>query len=85
MTQHVQAVYQNGVLRPLRPLDLDEDQIVEIDVRDVVKHSDSPSEKADKIAVFEEWMASRDQNTPILTDEQISRESMYEDQIRKQF
>ncbi|MGH9948481.1 MAG: antitoxin family protein [Pyrinomonadaceae bacterium] len=35
MSQHVQAIYQNGFLRLLEPVDLPENQIVEIDVRDV--------------------------------------------------
>ena len=35
MSQNIQAIYENGVLRPLAPLDLEENSIVEIDVRDV--------------------------------------------------
>ena len=35
MIENIQAIYKNGVLRPLQPLDLPEDKIVEIDVRDV--------------------------------------------------
>lgn len=38
MNQNIQAIYKNGVLRPLQPLDLPEDEIVEIDVRDVTSN-----------------------------------------------
>ncbi len=34
MSQNIRAIYENGVLRPLQPLDLPENKIVEIDVRD---------------------------------------------------
>lgn len=34
MSQLIQAVYENGMLRPLAPLDLPENSMVEIDVRD---------------------------------------------------
>ena len=48
MIENIQAIYKNGVLRPLQPLDLPEDKIVEIDVRDeisndVEKHRDKVS------------------------------------------
>ncbi|HEY0461903.1 MAG TPA: antitoxin family protein [Pyrinomonadaceae bacterium] len=84
MSEHIRAIYENGVLRPLKPLDLPENSVVEIDVRDV---SEKTHEKADnkfKIEVFEEWMTSLDPTTPNLTDEQISRESIYEEQIQRQ-
>jgi Protein of unknown function DUF104. len=35
MNRHIQAIYKNGALHPLKPLDLEEGEIVEIDVRDV--------------------------------------------------
>jgi predicted DNA-binding antitoxin AbrB/MazE fold protein len=60
MTQNVQAIYQNGVLRLLQPLDLPENQIVEIDVRDVSETQEKESVNKFKIEVFEEWMASLD-------------------------
>ncbi len=83
MTQHIQAIYENGILRPLTRLDLPENQIVEIDVRDV-SENEAELTKAEKIKAFDEWMASLDPNTPNLTDEQISRESIYEEQIQRQ-
>jgi predicted DNA-binding antitoxin AbrB/MazE fold protein len=35
MSESIQAIYENGVLRPLKPLNLPENKVVEIDVRDV--------------------------------------------------
>ena len=84
MSEHIQAIYENGVLRPLQPLDLPENSIVEIDVRDVSEKTDKKADNKFKIEAFEEWMASLDPNTPNLTDEQISRESIYEEQIKRQ-
>jgi predicted DNA-binding antitoxin AbrB/MazE fold protein len=81
MTQNIQAIYENGVLRPLEPLNLPENQIVEIDVRDV---SDNDTDKEKWLKEFDEWMESLDPNTPNLTDEQISRESIYEEQLNRQ-
>lgn len=40
--------------------------------------------KAEKIKAFEEWMESLDPTIPVLSDEQISRESVYEEQILRQ-
>jgi predicted DNA-binding antitoxin AbrB/MazE fold protein len=81
MNQSIQAIYENGVLRPLQPLDLPENKIVEIDVRDV---SENDSDKEKWLREFNEWMESLNPNTPILTDEQISRESIYEEQLNRQ-
>ena len=81
MAEHIQAIYENGVLRPLAPLDLPENSIVEIDVRDV---SENDMDKEKWLKDFDEWMNSLDPNTPSLTDEQISRESIYEEQIQRQ-
>lgn len=81
MSQNIQAIYENGVLRPLAPLDLEENSIVEIDVRDV---SENDINKENWLKEFDEWMNSLDPNTPNLTDEQISRESIYEEQLNRQ-
>ena len=81
MSEHIQAIYQNGVLRPLQPLDFPENSIVEIDVRDA---SETDSDKEKWLKEFDEWMNSLDPNTSNLTDEQISRESIYEEQILRQ-
>ena len=82
MNQHIQVIYENGVLRPLQPLDLPENKILEINVRHV-SETDA-SNNTEKIKAFEEWMANLDPNTPNLTDEQISRESIYEEQTLRQ-
>lgn len=81
MSEHIQAIYQNGILRPLQPLDFPENSIVEIDVRDA---SETDSDKEKWLKEFDEWMNSLDPNTPNLTDEQISRESIYEEQLNRQ-
>ncbi len=78
---NIQAIYENGILRPLAPLDLPEQSIVEIDVRDKTENG---ANKEEWLREFEEWMESLDPNTPVLTDEQISRESIYEEQILRQ-
>ncbi len=85
MSEYIQAIYKNGVLRPLTPLDLPENSVVEIYVRDVVANNKKEeSTNAEKLKAFDEWMNSLDPNTPVLTDEQISRESIYEEQILRQ-
>ncbi len=81
MTRHIQAIYENGLLRPLQPLDLPENKVVEIDVRDV---SEVDSDKEKWLADFRDWMANLNPDTPNLTDRQISRESIYEEQILRQ-
>ncbi len=84
MSEHIQAIYENGILRPLTPLDLPENSVVEIDVRDITDSREKELTNAEKIKAFDEWMNSLDPNTPVLTDEQISRESIYEEQILRQ-
>ncbi len=81
MSQNIQAIYENGILRPLQPLDFPENSVLEIDVRDISK---SDSDKDKWLKDFDEWMNSLDPNTPNLTDEQISRESIYEEQLNRQ-
>ncbi len=83
MSQNIQAIYENGILRPLQPLDFPENSIVEIDVRGTAECEEELT-NAEKIKAFDEWMNSLDPNTPVLTDEQISRESIYEEQILRQ-
>ncbi len=84
MSENIQAIYENGILRPLVPLDLPENSIVEIDVRSATESEEKELTNAGKIKAFDEWMNSLDPNTPVLTDEQISRESIYEEQILRQ-
>jgi predicted DNA-binding antitoxin AbrB/MazE fold protein len=84
MKEHIQAIYENGVLRPLEPLDLEENSVVEIDVRDISENEEKELTNAEKIKAFDEWMENLDPNTPNLTDEQITRESIYEEQLNRQ-
>jgi predicted DNA-binding antitoxin AbrB/MazE fold protein len=84
MSQNIQAIYENGILRPLQPLDFPENSIVEIDVRGATENEEKELTNVEKIKAFDEWMNSLDPNTPVLTDEQISRESIYEEQILRQ-
>jgi predicted DNA-binding antitoxin AbrB/MazE fold protein len=84
MSQSIQAIYENGILRPLQPLNLPENKIVEIDVRDVKENGEEKNINDEKIKAFKEWMESLNPNTPNLSDEQISRESIYEEQLQRQ-
>ena len=81
MTENIQAIYKNGVLHPLKPLDLPEDKIVEIEGRDI---SENDADKEKWLNEFDEWMNSLDPDTSNLTHEQMSRESIYEEQIKRQ-
>lgn len=81
MSEHIEVIYKDGVLRPLKPLNFPEDSVLEINVRDI---SENGNDNTEKIKAFEKWMNNLDPNTPSLTDDQISRESMYEEQIKKQ-
>jgi predicted DNA-binding antitoxin AbrB/MazE fold protein len=84
MTRHIQAIYENGLLRPLQPLNLPENKVVEIDVRNISDDVEENYANKFKIEAFNEWMANLNPDTPNLTDEQISRESIYEEQILRQ-
>ncbi len=84
MIENIQVIYKNGVFRPLQPLDLPEDEVFNIDLRDKSENGDEKADNKFKIKVFEEWMANLNPDTPNLTDEQISRESIYEEQILRQ-
>jgi predicted DNA-binding antitoxin AbrB/MazE fold protein len=84
MIQNIRVIHENGVLRPLQPLDLPENKILEIDVRDVGEDVEKESVNKFKIEAFKEWIENLAPNTPNLSDEQISRESIYEEQIKRQ-
>lgn len=50
MIQTIQVIYKDGVLRPLQPLDLPEDKILEIDVRDTKENgTETIREKGDRV------------------------------------
>jgi predicted DNA-binding antitoxin AbrB/MazE fold protein len=40
MTRHIQAIFENGLLRPLEPLQLPEHQRVRISINSIVSESD---------------------------------------------
>lgn len=81
MSEHIEVIYKNGVLRPLKPLDFPENSVLEIDVRDI---SENGMDKEKWLEDFDKWMENLDSDTPSLTDEQISRESIYEEEIKRQ-
>ncbi len=50
MNENIRAIYENGVLRPLQPLNFPEHSEVEIDVRDVGENgAETMREKADRV------------------------------------
>ncbi len=50
MSESIQAIYENGILRPLKPLDLPENKVVEIEMRDIdEKREETVGEKADRV------------------------------------
>ncbi len=68
MNRSIQAIYEHGILRPLQPLNLPENKIVEIDVRDITDNKEKETNNAEKIKAFDEWMNNLDPNTPALTE-----------------
>lgn len=84
MIENIPAIYKNVVLHPLKPLDLPEDGIVTIDVHDVSETNEDVSKNTGKLEAFHKWMENLNPNRPNLTDEQISRESIYEEQLNRQ-
>lgn len=81
MSDSIQAIFENGLLRPLAPLDLPENSVVEIDVKGV------RNERTDStrwLVEFDDWMNKLDHNVPVLSEEQISRESIYDEQLDRQ-
>ena len=54
MTQHVQAIYESGVLRPLAPLRLDEREVVSISVVNIEPRDKGDSANATLFDVFNE-------------------------------
>lgn len=41
--------------------------------------ADAPDERAERVTRFLKWAGSQDRNTPLLSDEAISREAIYGD------
>jgi predicted DNA-binding antitoxin AbrB/MazE fold protein len=82
MSQTIQAIFENGVLRPLAPLDLPENTIVEVDLKDSMPESINNIQQW--IAEFNDWTEDLDPDLPDLSDEQISREIIYGEQLDRQ-
>jgi predicted DNA-binding antitoxin AbrB/MazE fold protein len=50
MSQNIQLIYQNGVFRPLQPLDLPENKIYDADLRETEENqAETIGEKADRV------------------------------------
>lgn len=80
MNRHIQAIFEKGILRPLNPLDLPENSIVELDLRESADKSD---DVAASVEAFDKWIEQLKPDTPVLTDAQQSRESIYRDDTER--
>ena len=86
MTQTIEAIYENGVFRPLAAVDLPENSVIELDLhlRDDEsvggKHQQEILSPADRVRVFLEW-ANEPRSVPDLPDEALRRENIYEDRV----
>jgi predicted DNA-binding antitoxin AbrB/MazE fold protein len=63
MSRQIEAIYENGVLRPLEPLDLDESQRVTIIIAD-----DGEGEEDLFDPAFTQWCAEQSRNAPSLEE-----------------
>ena len=75
MNQTIRAVYENGILRPLQPLDLPENKIVELDVRDVEENGKETHRDKVSRVLREAGLTSRMKfpNAKRLSDEERKR------------
>ena len=63
MSKQIEAIYENGVLRPLEPLSLDEHQRVTITIAE-----DGGEEEDLFDPVFTRWCAEQSKNAPSLEE-----------------
>jgi predicted DNA-binding antitoxin AbrB/MazE fold protein len=63
MRKQIQAIYENGVLRPLEPLNLDESQRVTITIADAGEGEEDLVDPA-----FTQWCAEQSRNAPSLEE-----------------
>jgi predicted DNA-binding antitoxin AbrB/MazE fold protein len=63
MSKQIEAIYENGVLRPLEPLDLDEYQRVTITVADEGEGEEDLFDPA-----FTRWCAEQSRDAPSLEE-----------------
>lgn len=75
MNQSIEVIYENGVLRPLQPLDLPENKIFKIDVRDEITNGvETHQDKVSRV-LREAGLTSRMKfpNAKRLSDEERKR------------
>jgi predicted DNA-binding antitoxin AbrB/MazE fold protein len=88
MTRTIEAVYENGLFRPLVSVDLPEKSVIEIDLHlpeDKEDHLLTDAERLQRnpeewIKRFREW-ANQPRDVPDLPDEALRRENIYEDRV----
>ncbi len=78
MTIHMNAIYENGLLRPLRPLPLTEKQEVQLQI-ETGKATDPRHLSVDEIERLIDEMAVERELPQVPTD--LSREDFYEDRL----
>ena len=78
MTIHMNAIYENGLLRPLRPLPLTEKQEVQLQI-ETGKVADPRHLSVDEIEQLIDEMAVERELPQVPTD--LSREDFYEDRL----
>ncbi len=89
MTQTIEAIYENGVFRPLAAVDLPENSVIELDLHLPVSRKAGPTDDSSHLQFTSppgEWIkqvrewAKRPRNSAAsLPDEALRRESIYED------
>lgn len=85
MTQTIEAIYENGVFRPLAAVDLPENSVIELDLhlREDTEQGLTAAERLQKnpeewLRVFNEWV-NQPREVPDLPDEALRRENIYPD------
>jgi predicted DNA-binding antitoxin AbrB/MazE fold protein len=64
MSQQVKAIYENGILKPLAPLDLEEEQLVSLSIEAIADHEQ-------ELAIEEYRPLVVEQGDPSITWEQV--------------
>ena len=85
MTQTIEAIYENGVFRPLEAVDLPENSVIELalHLREDTEQGLTAAERLQKnpeewLRVFDEWV-NQPREVPDLPDEALRRENIYSD------
>jgi predicted DNA-binding antitoxin AbrB/MazE fold protein len=79
MTRNLRAIYEKGVLRPLEPLDLAEQQLVNVTITDetsgpAITYPPGFSSPEEWVKALREWAGSHSRVEHLVDD---SRESIY--------